>query len=297
MIPWAWKIAHAMLKAFFAGVLDSFQFHNVLVFIVSSGTIRQNSFMCVALNLLIFIGSYYMLDLLILPLLRAILMFDGNSLFPYDGEDAILIEKMFFWLYQILWLYPIYALSNILSTIWYQAIVDAAYLLVKYPQAQRNQRVRQMDFVSEKIYNFFLTLGLYLQMFAVSFIPLVGSILCFVHVCWLYSLYSFDYKWDKEGRRLDNRLQYFEERWAYFLGFGFPLAIVTAWFPWLVAYGLYAFSAPAFIMLAITAVPVNHVVNKDGEKAHGLRLPIYTIPKLFANWTSLVCCGGSADDQ
>ncbi|GAB5367976.1 hypothetical protein AAMO2058_001278200 [Amorphochlora amoebiformis] len=300
------SFAQAIVRAWLAGIVDSIRFHNVLVFMVSSSVIRQNTFMCVALNLVIFIGSYYMLGYLILPLLRIILTFDplpsevadeGENA-PEGLDSAILIEKSFFWLYMILWLYPIYAISNILSMIWYQSIVDAAYLLVRAPKASR--RPGQMDYLSEKIYNIYLTIGLLLQMNLTYYIPFIGSGMYFFHICWIYSLYSFEYKWEKEGRRLASRLKFFEERWSYFLGFGFPLAALTVWFPGLVAYGLYAFTAPAFIMLAITAVPMEHSIKDEGSQhqaSAGISLPIYTLPRIFADYASWCCCGGSTSSK
>mmetsp|Transcript_4326 Transcript_4326/g.6866 ORF Transcript_4326/g.6866 Transcript_4326/m.6866 type:complete len:145 (+) Transcript_4326:556-990(+) len=143
------------------------------------------------------------------------------------------------------------------------------------------RRVQQVAFISENIYYFFLTVGLYIQMMLANCIPFIGPGICFMHVCWLYALYSFDYRWDKQGGQLLSRLHYFEERWAYFLGFGFPLAVVTTWSPSLVAYGLYALTAPVFIMLAITANPVQHVSEDRAVESSAIsRLPIYTMPKM-----------------
>ncbi len=40
----------------------------------------------------------------------------------------------------------------------------------------------------------------------------------FVLVSWLYALYSFDYKWSLTSRRLQDRISFIEEHWAFFLG-------------------------------------------------------------------------------
>lgn len=40
----------------------------------------------------------------------------------------------------------------------------------------------------------------------------------FVLVSWLYALYSFDYKWSLNSRRLQERIAFFEQHWAFFSG-------------------------------------------------------------------------------
>jgi len=227
-----------------------------------------------------------MLDFVVLPLLRLIITFDLD---PNAGEDEklmgeetsrFLVDTVFSWLYHIFWLWPIYGLGFIINSIWYQGIVDATYDLV---HDKNIGRVAKMDFVVEKFYYAFLTVGFYIQMYLVTFIPIVGDFIGFVHFCWLYSLYSFDYKWEKQGRKLTERLQYLERRWPYFLGFGFPLAALSAYFPWIVHQGLIALTAPVFIMLAIMAEPVKigDGPNAQPQENLVLRLPIYWFPRKY----------------
>ena len=64
------------------------------------------------------------------------------------------------------------------------------------------------------------------QIAVLALVPSVGFTLAMVSNCWLYSLYSFEYTWINAGWTLDQRLEYFETHWAYFLGFGSPFALI-----------------------------------------------------------------------
>lgn len=46
--------------------------------------------------------------------------------------------------------------------------------------------------MSDEVYRFLLVTAFMIQVTCVSFIPFVGSTLVFMHLCWLYSLYSFE---------------------------------------------------------------------------------------------------------
>jgi hypothetical protein len=37
-------------------------------------------------------------------------------------------------------------------------------------------------------------------------------------VSWLYALYSFDYRWGISNKRLPERIAFFQQHWAFFLG-------------------------------------------------------------------------------
>lgn len=123
--------------------------------------------------------------------------------------------------------------------------------------------------MSDEVYRLLLVTAYMIQITLVSFIPFgIGYALVVLHLCWMYSLYSFEYKWSLLGWSLEYRLKYFERHWAYFLGFGLPAVLVSLVFPKFISLGFFALSFPFFIILAITAKPTSHV--KKEKKADGV---------------------------
>ena len=49
-------------------------------------------------------------------------------------------------------------------------------------------------------------------------ILLAGKPLYLVLVSWLYALYSFDYRWGLSRKHLQQRIAFFQQHWAFFLG-------------------------------------------------------------------------------
>lgn len=61
------------------------------------------------------------------------------------------------------------------------------------------------------------------------FIPYVGTALSFMYCCVANSYYVFESHWIKSNWPLSERIEYLESRWSYFLGFGFPISLVSFW--------------------------------------------------------------------
>jgi hypothetical protein len=126
--------------------------------------------------------------------------------------------------------------------------------------------------MSDEVYRLLLVSAYMVQMTLVSFVPFgIGNFLVILHLCWMYSLYSFEYKWSLLGWSLEYRLKYFEKHWAYFLGFGLPAVCLSLFFPKFISLGIFAFTFPIFIILAIIAHPTVHTGKKEKktEKEEG----------------------------
>ena len=94
-------------------------------------------------------------------------------------------------------------------------------------------------------------------------VPVFGGLLSFIHVCWVYSLYSFEYTWTHQSWSIPARIQFFEERWAYFFGFGLPCALITFWSPHFIGSGIFALLFPVYIIMANIATPLPIVSEKQ----------------------------------
>jgi etoposide-induced 2.4 mRNA len=276
----------AILACILAGVCDSLRLPSTIIFFLSSVTVRVRTCQCLVLNGVIFLGGIFIGDLVLAPTLRAVLALGGLTTEARTGESASIssismplasssiplpsgasehavgewLNVFFLYAYQLLWIYPLYAISFILNAIWYQDVADHAF--ITHGGATERKSITFQKWVatmSDEVYRLLLVTAYTIQITLTSFLPFgIGSILVLIQLCWMYSLYSFEYKWSLLGWSLEYRLKYFEKHWAYFLGFGLPAVLLSLVFPKFISLGIFALTFPIFIILAIIAKPVGH---------------------------------------
>lgn len=106
-----------------------------------------------------------------------------------------------------------------------QDIADSAY---KFRKGQPQLFVSFSVIIADTLFSLLVQTLFLIQSMVVNVLPInYISIICNIHLCLLYALYSFEYKWCNMGWELHKRLTYIEDNWPYFLGFGTILTILT----------------------------------------------------------------------
>jgi len=174
-------------------------------------------------------------------------------------------------LYYCFWMIPIYLISFIINNSWLQRISQDSFLILKKqkaPTPTRNiwQLPKEMatEIYTTTFYGMFL-----FQSFLSYLIPFFGPILNLVFLCWLYSLYCFEYRWSDWN--LGKRLRYIEDNWAYFVGFGMvagtPFTLASFYCGFWISSAVWWLAFPFFIITAIGAKKPPHRIISNGEKS------------------------------
>ncbi|ALC38172.1 CG15626 [Drosophila busckii] len=184
-------------------------------------------------------------------------------------------------LFGMMWVLPIFMLSKIVSSLWFADIANAAYRVRK----GRPQLIPGISkLVADFLFSMVVQMLFLVQSMLVNLVPLkyVGSSLCFVHLCLLYSLYSFEYKWFNMGWELHRRLTYIEKNWPYFFGFGIPLTVLTNMSSSVIVSScIFSIFFPLFILSGNEAKPIVDTTE--------FSLPLFS-PVVFI---SNLCFGGN----
>jgi len=231
-----------MSEVFINGVRDSLCFDKISFFWLKSRAIRASVANCLILNGFIFSGSVLLFHFIFSPLLACI-----SALLPLKGLYEI-AETGFL----LLWILPIYFLSFFANTVWYQDIATNAFNI-------NNMRTSKSTTVSARIadslYRSILNMTFLAQTSIVSLIPVIGPLLYLLHVAMIYSTTCFEYRHVHAGWDGDTRIRAQHSLWLYFLGFGFPAALISAFLPRFVDSGILSLCLPFGIIAASCATP------------------------------------------
>lgn len=189
--------------------------------------VLKRTLQCCALNGGVFWCSLLVFEYGLLPLLKYLLtVLFGHS--SSTGKSLWSWMKLFLsWTFGVFWVLPLFLLSKIVNSLWFQDIADSAY---RYSRGRPQLLPGFSKLIADTLFSVLIQALFLVQSTLVSMLPIVflGDVLCLVHMCMLYSLYSFEYKWFNMGWELHRRLTFIESNWPYFIGFGLPLALLTA---------------------------------------------------------------------
>ncbi|KFB49457.1 AGAP008107-PA-like protein [Anopheles sinensis] len=211
---------------------------------------------CSMLNGGIFLLSILFFEHIVLPGLHLLLW----SLF----QNATTLTTVWGWmqpslslLFNSFWVAPLFLLSKIVNSLWFQDIADSAYKFRK----GRPQLIPSISkLIADTLISLLIQILFLLQSTLVKYLPVPVPFACtaiyMVHMSLLCSLYAFEYKWFNMGWELHKRLTYIEQNWPYFLGFGLPLAVLSELPNSIVISGcVFSVLFPLFIISANEATP------------------------------------------
>ncbi|XP_074328278.1 protein EI24 homolog isoform X2 [Apium graveolens] len=280
--------------------------HRVVFYCLRSRELMIRTGQCFLLNGFIFLGSIFVLKSVIIPTLEWILpdqcpLIDfqetcsrGNILRFHHLLRLGLVQIVY-----VLWFYPLYVFSFILSNIWYNDIAKYGFFATEMhgPDVKvlpsknepstsdsKNHADKSTDIegvminIAEQAYSVLLLTVFFVEVYVTGYIPYIGKFLNFLLLSWMYAYYCFEYKWNLSGRSLNRRLDFFETNWAFFAGFGNPCALAIFLFSPLVSFGVMAILYPLFVLTA-TGSNADKVIDSRTEwRDLGLgRLPVFSL--------------------
>jgi len=243
--------------------------------------ILRRTLQCCLLNGGVFWLSLVLFEWVLLPSLR-------QALYLLFGHSSTTGSAVWSWMepflqvtFSTFWVLPLFLLSKVVNALWFQDIADSAF---RYTRGTPQQFSSISKLVADMFFSVLVQFLFLAQTMLVSLlpIPVLAELLSLVHMCLLYSLYSFEYKWFNMGWELHRRLTYIENNWPYFIGFGLPLAVLTGYHSSYIISGcIFSILFPLFIISGNEADPVTNVCDSRLK----LFSPVITISNTLFNRT------------
>ncbi|EIN08072.1 hypothetical protein PUNSTDRAFT_121199 [Punctularia strigosozonata HHB-11173 SS5] len=216
--------------------------------------VRTNVFKSLLLNILSLVFIHFF-DLFLHPLVR-------------DSQGSSWAHQNLGGAYQILWLCPIVGASVYLNTAWCSLLSKRTFTVLHGPRAAAalefptigsTRRTRTSAALLQtaliSAYRWTMIMASVLLDFLLTFVPWIGRPLSVIFLSWVNSYYFFESEWIGRGLNLPARVQNLEERWAYYLGFGFPAAILCSLASGLTSPALFALIFPYFVIVSMYSHP------------------------------------------
>ncbi|GMH43102.1 hypothetical protein BSKO_11024 [Bryopsis sp. KO-2023] len=238
------------------GVWHAIQVQRSLYFCVREGEIFKKCTRSALLNGVVFYGSLLWAERVLNPLVTALV---SGGMRDVAGERAIgATTGAILWTYDMFWMFPIYLISFLVSVVWSQDVAELA-LEVREVDLRNAERKRNrsgdspsdsqknpgkthgdlskqpngktrspalLDVYFEKLCTMVVLYVFWMEVQVVGCLPVVGPSLELLFTAWLMAFYCFDYAWSINGVALERRIATFENNWAFFWGFGTPLALL-----------------------------------------------------------------------
>ena len=253
------------------GFCDSWRLVRPLNYVMHSPGVLTRICQCMLINGALFLGSLIIFNCIILSFLKKI---TGNEY----------VETTFGLLFNLLWLYPVYVMSFVLTTLWVQDIFDASFKHF-YGNKYRPLQALSLPQLISYLLNRIIMIGFFqIQSSLFSLLPFpFGKLLFFIHCSLLHSYYCFEYITAALNMRLKTTIEIFEYNWAYFIGFGLSFTMIILKWPGMISSGIFCFLFP---FLVLTSVPAEINLNKR----RGIRLPIFTVSLYLTNKLFKLIC-------
>lgn len=242
------EVLQDALGVWISGVRDALTLHQCVFFLARSRVIRLRTLQCFMLNGVIFLGSILFFNCAIDPALGVLRRLVQDE----EAWATDFVGSSFAVLYKVLWIYPIYCISFVLNTVMYQEVADSALNLLEEKPAEGSPPLARLIHETFRVLQ---SLVYIIEINLLYYLPFVGPPLYFVHSCWLASIYCFEYRWVHLRWGSNRRLDYFEQHWLYFAGFGFPVSCVSFLCPRFIDAGVFALLFPLSILTAARAEP------------------------------------------
>ncbi|ORZ17282.1 etoposide-induced protein 2.4-domain-containing protein [Absidia repens] len=123
---------------------------------------------------------------------------------------------------------------------------------------------------------FYINCGVFASL--LRFIPVIGVALSFAMNCLIMSYYCFEYRWVYLGWSLEQRIAYVEQHWSFFLGFGFPVTLITFFLSTLRSGAVFPLLYPSYVIMAFLANPKSASPSGQPVASSVSSTPEYMLP-------------------